>query len=407
MFENIRMNDKVREKLNSVAEYLKEFNNLDFENYSENCEDIIQSVSCAVCHVIHSLIYETMDYDGVVTVLKKFINNETRINKLLALASDEDTINCETIKMCLQLDITEDNMSDINRMIKSENDDFCTVLNRALLIFRHPNLGEDLFKVLQKNLDDQEAKDELSIIISKIAVFINPAIIMHKNHHKHDDSNKPVIDNCGHHTHVPNYVPKEHVQTGILPSPQISAPPLYPANHQIPNILPGQQTPGNINEKAFNAMAHINGSGEETFVSPLKMTEKMLKQATDEQSINITAGSITEKFNKRRDFVKNHLIFIDGTSDKIKEAIVSRLASDTGYKHFTKIVNETGLTNYKVDVRDADNFHLEGTGAEKVSVLNCIGGAYSVNTYGINAFTNTPPINGGISQDVINYYQNN
>lgn len=408
MFENIRMNDKVREKLNSVAEYLKEFDNLDFENYSENCENIIQSISCAVCHVIHSVIYGTMDYDGAIVVLKKFINNETRINKILALSSDEDTVNCETIKMCLQLDISEENMSDINRIIKSENDDFCTILNRALLVFRHPNLCEDLFKVLQKNLDDKDAKNELSILISKIVVFINPAILTNKNNkNHHNESNKPVIDNCSPHMHGPNYVPKEHVQTGIFPNPQVSTPPMYPVNNQIPSILPGQQTPGNINQKAFNAMSCINGSGQEEFLSPLKIAEKMIRQATDEQAISITASSIAEKFNDRRDVVKNRLLFPDGTPDKIKEAIVSRLASDNGYKHFTKLCNEIGLVNYKVEVRDDNNFHLEGVNAENtsVSVLNCIGGAYSVNTYGINAFN--PPINGGISQEVINHYMNN
>lgn len=409
MFENIRMNDTIRGRLEHVVTEFKKFSNVtDVNLYHENAIRIIRMTSCSICQILHGNLRGEISHEDMVKLLKVFINSEKRINKLVVLLSDKETCWYEPIKMAIQIE----DMSDINRCITSHDDDVCTVINRALLVYRNKNKAEDLFNIMKGDINDPKVKNELTVCVTNIAVFLDPSILTNEN--KTYES-KPVIDNSSQHVHSPNYTCKEHVKTDVLPNPQphVSVPPTNPVynngftNNAIPSILPGQQTPGNINQKAFNAMSYINGSGQEESLSSLKIAEKMIRQATDEQAISITASSIAEKFNNRRDVVKNKLMFPDGTPDKIKEAIVSRLASDNGYKHFTKLCNEIGLVNYKVEVRDDNNFHLEGVNAENtsVSVLNCIGGAYSVNTYGINAFN--PPINGGISQEVINYYQNN
>ena len=405
MFENIKMNDTIRGRLEHVVTEFKKFSEvLDADKYHESAIQIIRMATCSICQILHGNLRGEISHDDMVKLLKVFINSEKRINKLVVLLTDKESCWYEPIKMALQIE----SMEDINRCISHADNDVCTVINRALLTYRSKSKAEELFNLLKTEMSP-ENKNKLTILVSDIAIFLDPSILKNNPETKNYD-NKPVMDNCGQHVHGPNYTCKDHVPTNVFPNPTVSVPPSQPQQtNPIPSILPGQQTPGSINAKAFDAMNKINGSGQETAVSALGIAHNMVKQAIDGETVS--AGSITEKLNSRRNVVRNRLIFPDGTPDNIKEAIISRLASDTGYKYYTKLMNEIGLVNYNVTFNDINNFHLTAMNIEKTarSELNCIGGNnYNVNTFPVNSF-DTPVSDrmNNIDPAVIQYYQNN
>lgn len=405
MFENIKMNDTIRGRLEHVVTEFKKFSEvLDADKYHESAIQIIRMATCSICQILHGNLRGEISHDDMVKLLKVFINSEKRINKLVVLLTDKESCWYEPIKMALQIE----SMEDINRCISHMDNDVCTVINRALLTHRSKSKAEELFNLLKTEMTP-ENKNKLTILVSDIAIFLDPSILKNNSETK-NYYNKPAIDNCGQHVHGPNYTCKDHVPTNVFPNPTVSVPPSQPQqNNPIPSILPGQQTPGSINAKAFDAMNKINGSGQETVVSALGIAHNMVKQAIDGETVS--AGSITSKFNYRRDVVKNRLIFPEGTPDSIKESIISNLTDNVGFKHFTKLMNEMELVNYHVTFNDANNFRLEAVNTEKTmrSELNCLGGCnYTVNTLPINAFNNLMADRmNNIDPAVIQYYQNN
>lgn len=394
MFENMKLNDTIRGRLEHVVREFKKFSNvLDIDKYQENCVKIIRMTSCAICQILHGNMNNEISREDMIQLLRCFINSDRRINKLIVLTHDHSTCWYEPIKMAIQIE----SMEDINRCISSRDNDVCTVVNRAILVHRNKIFSEELFDLLKRDITNNEVKTSIKNLVTKIAVFLDPSIITTQ-----EKENKPVIDNCQCHMHGPNFTCKDHVNSDVFPIPQAVKPPFaQPQPMFDPNTLPGRRSAGQIINNGFNMLNNINGSGQEVNISASNIANKF----TSDPVTSWTPRDITKFANSNRELVRNRCIFPVGTSETIIERIIDKLSVNPGFKSFSKLMNETGYCNYEVNINDDSNFCMSGMDAEKqyISTLTCIGNNFSVNTQKVNNFENPSYYN--VDPQTIEYYR--
>lgn len=368
--ENAKISEELKNRIDTIINDIRKFADASPEELEENRNLIIVHTCCTLCQILHGYINKKISREDTINLLSLFIVNPNRINRLLLLAANKDKCHYKYIKEAIELDLSDDCISDIIVSSHKETDDeqYCApTVNRCIISSKSKDVMNDIIDLRKNcNLEDVdsmpiESKERFCKIKDNLTDIIDP---------DGKRKQKPEwINNHNHHHDVHDCKCHEHKVADTKIDKAIQSPGMSPEDFvkkfSTPEVLksysenkPLQTVEDLTHFKPFNspevmikrAVDYLNGGQQPPVSVPINPLDGIV--VANNESIN-GADIIKKAMDKKvetRQLVRTYVDFGDLDEDS-KTRIVDMIVDN--YKGFEIFRNkDMSVDKYHVNYKD-------------------------------------------------------